>query len=729
MFVIKRDGDIVPFDVARITNAIEKCFQQTNAQTDVQTIVADVSAVISSQQKINIEAIQDVVENVLMKHGLYSQAKSYILYRKQHEMNRKSYIEKINFDIPVPWGPIGYPTYKRTYARRLQNDPNKTEEFRDTILRVLDAANTQLHIGFTNAELVKAYRYMMNLKCSVAGRFLWQLGTETINKYGLMSLQNCAFVKIDEPIKPFLWIFDILMLGVGAGASVERKHVSKLPPVKPNKIEVTRKDTKDADFIVPDSREGWVSLLEKVLEAYFIKGTSFTYSTILIRSAGSVINGFGGIASGPDELCKGIANICKILNARLGEQLTSVDCLDIITIIAAIVVSGNVRRSAIIILGDYDDTEFLKAKRWDLGSIPIWRCNSNNSVVCSDVSKLPDLFWEGYIGNGEPYGLVNIDLMRKCGRLKDGDKYPDPDVEGVNPCGEQPLVNKQTCCLGEIILSNINSYEELEDILSIIYRFLKHSLMLPCHHKDTEEIVHKEMRMGIGITGYAQCTEEQKGWLSDAYEFLRRYDEEYSLSRGFNKSVKLTTVKPSGTLSLLPGVTPGCHPGIYRYFIRRIRFSSSNNLSNVFKQNGYDCEYQLNFDGSYDHSTIVVSFPCKYPEHTKLAKDMTAIDQLNTMKELQTNWSDNNVSITIYYKKEELPAIKRWLAENYTNKVKACSFLLHNEHGFKQAPYEEITEEQYTAMCKKVKPITNSNDIVTEDDYTLECAKGACPLK
>ncbi|NBS69543.1 hypothetical protein EBT31_11615 [bacterium] len=159
-----------------------------------------------------------------------------------------------------------------------------------------------------------------------------------------MSLQNCAFVKIDEPIKPFLWIFDVLMLGTGVGFNIQQDNIQKLPPVLNVDISITRKDTKDADFIVPDSREGWVSLLEKVLEAYFYKGTSFTYSTVLIRSAGTKIKGFGGVASGPEDLVKGINQIQGILNNRKGQKLKSVDCLDIVNIIASVVVAGNVRR-------------------------------------------------------------------------------------------------------------------------------------------------------------------------------------------------------------------------------------------------------------------------------------------------------------------------------------------------------------------------------------------------
>ncbi len=1083
-FITKRDGSVEVFNINKIGDALTKAFNNTNVNIQNMNEILDyinVELENKNSDNYNIEDIQDLVEKTLMLFKYFDTAKHYINYRSEHNKNRDNttYLSKIPDNIKTPWGMLGYITYKRTYARRLnENNDNDetTEEFRDTILRILNGCQKQLKVNFTNNELERAYKYLMGLKCSVAGRFLWQLGTETVSKLGIMSLQNCAFVKIDEPIRPFLWIFDVLMLGTGVGFNIQKENIDKLPPVLDVDIIITRKDTKDADFIVPDSREGWVSLLEKVFETYFYKGKSFTYSTVLIRSAGTKIKGFGGVASGPEDLVKGINYIQGILNKRKGTKLTSVDCLDIVNIIASVVVAGNVRRclpvgskvhtnkgiiniediivgddvmtvkgyrkvkavfyqgnqeiceiptchgsfkctrnhkmacydedkksyywktaeelvkgdklilsgspcegntniklpsfsytsrkdriispelsyniaflfgflssvdtkidentesviincgshelllkfveiiykfgntlrvvtdidkvrniyvltiisknftnyikehfnnnipyfineaiistrmgfiigiiesnmtkiyddnefkgisidlrtssfashvsnllfscgiihkidkyiitisdaysitllnkyelsnksypviidkeelvylyntrikltevedyiklgsnqntydieveemheffcngylthnSALICLGDYDDIDYLNAKRWDLGNIPNWRCMSNNSVVCDNIDKLPEEFWNGYNGNGEPYGLINLELSRKIGRIKDGDKFPDPDVEGYNPCAEQSLANYETCCLSEIYLCNIQSYDELKDIATIVYRICKHSLLLGCHQKETEKIVHKNLRMGIGITGYLQSTQEQKSWLTDLYEYLREFDVEYSKKIGAPTSVKLTTVKPSGTLSLLAGVTSGAHPAIYQYFIRRIRISSSNtSLIELAKSHHYYIEYQKNFDGTDDKNTMIIEFPCCYPEGTILAKDMSAVDQLNTIKELQTNWSDNSVSVTVYYKLQELDEIKQWLRENFQFNVKTCSFLLHNDHGFKQAPFEEISKEQYDELIKKVIPITNGKiNVISDSELTSDCAGGACPIR
>ena len=298
----------------------------------------------------------------------------------------------------------------------------------------------------------------------------------------------------------------------------------------------------------------------------------------------------------------------------------------------------------------------------------------------------------------------------------------------VHNCAEQSLADKETCCLAEIFLPNITSKEEFLDVATLLYRVNKHSLALPCHLDSTETIVHKNMRMGIGITGVLEATEEQKSWLSETYPKLRAYDDEYSVANGFNKSIKLTTVKPSGTLSLLPGVTPGAHPAYARFMVRRIRISANHSLVQTCRDHGYPVEYQQNFDGSMDHSTVVVSFPFRHSDNAVLAKDVTAIQQLETVKWLQTVWSDNSVSCTIYYKKEELPEIRKYLKKNYKTNHKSLSFLLHSEHGFKQAPLEEITEDQYNALVSSTKLITE----IAEGNIGLddaECSTGACPIR
>jgi ribonucleoside-triphosphate reductase (thioredoxin) len=629
----------------------------------------------------------------------------------------------------TPWSTVGYLTFKRTYARN--KTEHETEEFVDTVERVITACNEQLDCGFIDEEQERLREYFLRLKASVAGRFWWQLGTTTVDRLGLASLQNCAFVVVDHPVRPFCWTMDMLALGSGVGYNLQRKHVEKLPVVRDWFEPPQRVDHGGADFIIPDSREGWVKFLGKTLKAAFLSETkdrgTFTYSTQVVRGKGTPIKGFGGVASGPEDLCKGIDQISKLLMKRRGRKVRPIDVLDIMNIIGQIIVAGNVRRSAQIAIGDPDDVEFLLAKRWDMGNIPSWRAMSNNSVVCNDMRELHDYFWDGYEGRGEPYGLINLDLARSCGRLGET-QYPDPGVEGFNPCAEQSLESHETCCLAEIFLPNIESFEELLDILELLYRINKHSLLLKSHHIETEEVVHRNMRMGIGLTGVLQASEKQLGWLDEAYKYLRDYDERYSELNDIPRSIKLTTIKPSGTLSLLPGVTPGIHPGYAQYMLRRIRIAANHGLVQTCRDHGYPVEYAVNFDGTEDYSTVVVTFPYSYPEGTKLAREMTAIDQMEVIKRMQTLWSDNSVSCTVYYRKEEIPEIRAYLKRNYRENFKTLSFLLHSEHGFKQAPYEEITKEEYEALVKKTKLITKISQL-DWDENDIDCTSGACPIR
>lgn len=551
---------------------------------------------------------------------------------------------------------------------------------------------------------------------------------------------NCWFVSMND-VEDFCFVFENLMLGGGVGFSVQRADIHELPKIKTG-VQISHLNTKDADFIVPDSREGWVSLLRNIVQSFFVNGKSFTYSTILVRGAGEKISGFGGTASGPSILVDGMTKIVAILQGREGKKLRSIDVLDINNIIGSIVVAGNVRRSAQIAIGDPDDHLYIRAKNWREGSVPNWRSMSNNSIYADSYGQISRDIWEtGYEidevtgeAKGEPYGFINIPLSQKMGRLSDGPIkdskiYPvDRDnCQGVNPCAEITLGDGEACNLCEIYLNNVESQEELIDCAKLLYKTQKAVWTLPFHYEKTKNIVKKNMRIGLGITGICQSM-NKLDWLDKTYKELRKFDREWSKQRGWPESIKLTTVKPSGTLSLLAGATPGGHPAYAKYFIRRIRMSSQDPLVEHCRKHNFKIEYVKNFDGSEDRDTVVVEFACDAGEHAILSKDMSAMDQLELVKKLQTIWSDNSVSVTIYYRKEELPAIKNWMEKNYETSVKSVSFLLHSEHGFKQAPYQEISEEEYKEIKNNVKPI-NAITISTGTLFDVECAGGACPVR
>ena len=625
-----------------------------------------------------------------------------------------------------PWGfgGLGEVVFLRTYSRKIEGT-NKTETWVQTIKRIIDGA-VDIGVPFSKEEAERLFDHMFQLRCSVSGRALWQLGTPLVSQFSGTSLNNCFYTNI-EKIEDFELLFDYLMLGGGVGFSVERSKIHELPKVKAVKS-ITAERSNDADFIVPDSRQGWRELLHKVLESYFISGKSFTYSTLLIREFGTPLKTFGGTASGSGALVDGIDDICKVLNERVGKKLRSIDVLDICNIIGRIVISGSSRRSAQIAIGDPDDMLFLKAKNWGSGNVPAWRANSNNSIYADAYDEIVSELWKGYDGTGEPYGLVNRKLARTYGRL--GEKSPDPSIEGFNPCAEIALADGESCNLATIFLPNIESLAQMLEVSRLLYMVQKQITRLSYPYEKTSSIVHKNARLGQSITGILQSDEKQIGWLSDAYSFLKEYDKAYSAENGWNPSVRLTTVQPSGTLSLLPGVTPGIHPAFAPYYIRRVRFSSVDPLVDACRRRGYKVTWDMGLDGREDHSRYVIEFPCKSPENSILAANMTAIEQLEWVKKMQTIWADNAVSVTVYYRKEELPLIKDWLSKNYDSSVKSVSFLLHVDHNFALPPYEEISKEEYEKASAKLDlsiPLQeNSMDLTIDFD---DCATGACPIR
>jgi hypothetical protein len=278
-----------------------------------------------------------------------------------------------------------------------------------------------------------------------------------------------------------------------------------------------------------------------------------------------------------------------------------------------------------------------------------------------------------------------------------------------------------------LYLNNITSKEELIDCARLLYKTQKAIASLPFIHEETNKIVHKNMRLGLGVTGVCQSL-DKLDWLDDCYIALRKFDKSWSKERGWPESIKLTTIKPSGTLSLLGGATPGVHPAYSKYYMRTVRMSSSDSLVQVCKDLGYHVEFLLNFDGTENRDTVVVYFPCETPDGAILADEMGVVKQLEMVKKLQSIWSDNAVSVTAYYSPEEIQELKDWLKDNYKNNIKSVSFLLRQKHGFKQAPYQEIDKDTYLKATQKVKPLTNLN-IGGEMLQGLECESGICPIR
>lgn len=640
---------------------------------------------------------------------------------------------------PVPWGPVGEVVFKRTYAQRLDPslEDSPREEFIDTLRRVI---NGLLNIGaaLTHEEVEYLAYFFYNLKTLPSGRGLWQLGMPTVSRIGGDSLQACWHVKMDDPIKAFCFTLEELMLGGGVGFNILPEVVYTMPEVKYSP-EVSRTTDWDCDLIVTDNREGWVELLRQILTSFFYTGKNIRYNTECIRGKGTPIRSFGGTASGPEDLVVGLGEICKILSRRQGQKLRPIDVLDVQNILAMIVVAGNVRRSAQIACGSGQDVEFLNAKMWSLGRIPRWRQQSNNTCIESDIRRLHPDFWKGYETDpatgypyGEAYGLFNPTISQKYGRLIDGLGYrPDPRVSGPNPCGEITLESYECCNLGEQILTNIKDESEWHRVASLILKVQKTISTLPFLNEGTNKVVKENHRLGIGVTGFTAAHHlRDSGIFNRIYRHIEAEDIAYSKLIGCKPSIKLTTVKPSGTLSKLANGCPsGANAAFAQHQLLRITFASDNPMVNQYRDAGYRVEIKENIDGSLDHGSLLVVFPLKYPDGTPTDATTSAIQQLENQRFLQTFWADNSVSMTVQYREEEWPECRRYLENNYGDHMKAISFSRHF-HGFKQAPNEEITAEQYNHYIRNIrKPVQYVG--VPSDDLTdsLECGTGGCPIK
>lgn len=628
-------------------------------------------------------------------------------------------------DRTPPWGPVGYVTYKRTYARCMPN--GLLEEWYQTLERGVNGL-TYINTPLTRDEAERLYDYMFNLKCTVSGRGLWQLGTKVIDRLGGDSLQNCWAVTMNS-LEAFSFVFNELMLGGGVGCNIQPAYVYELPTVSYS-VDLKRVSSFDCNYIVPDNREGWINLLDRVMRSALHTGEPVIFNTTCVRGKGAKIKTFGGVASGPEDLTNGIFKINEILKTRLNKKLRPVDVLDICDIIGEVVVSGNVRRSALIAMGEIDDQQFVNAKNWHVQQIPSHRSMSNNSVICNNIKILPEEFWDCYSKDHETVGFVNLDLLRCAGRIIDGYTCVDHRIIGVNPCGEIGLEAYEPCNLAEIFLPMVKDEAELADIAALLVRVTKTITTLPYLHPKTTEVIERNRRIGVGISGIFQAPQFAKASvLNRLYRHIVSADATVSAEMGIPRAIKHTTVKPSGTVALLPGVFPGAHYAKSPYMIRRIRYASNSPFLVALREAGYHIEPEKCLDGSSNLNTMVVDFPISYSPKLRFEDTATAVEQLDNLLFLQRHWADNSVSITVTYEPSELPDIRSWLGENYTDNIKSVSFL-QRSHGFEQAPFESITKGQYEAMLSGTKPVNHIKIEGEVDDVDeSECKTGACPIK
>lgn len=532
---------------------------------------------------------------------------------------------------------------------------------------------------------------------------------------------NCGFVStkdIDKSFsKPFTFMMDMSMLGVGVGFDL--KGAGKLIVRKPA-------TASPKPYQIPDTREGWVESLKLLLEAYTDEGVYYDFDYSLVRKAGEPIKTFGGVSSGPGPLKEMHHKIRHILINMYDRPLTETDIADIMNLIGVCVVSGNVRRSAQIMFGEPDSVEYLDLKNYDVNPHrAAYGWTSNNSVICDENTNYDEAARRTAI-NGEP-GYFWLANAQNYGRMCEAPNYKDIKVVGCNPCAEQSLENFELCCLVETFPANHETLEDYQRTLKFAYLYAKSVTLLKTHNKDTNRVLLRNRRIGLSQSGIVQflethSLEEYRTWCDTGYKTVQKYDEIYSNWLCIPKSIKTTSIKPSGTVSLLVGATPGMHHPEDDYYIRRLRISAISPLLEACKNAGYHIEP----DVKDPKNTMVVSIPVEVG--CKTIKQTSIWEQVALAAFIQKWWADNQVSCTVTFRPEEakeIPAILKY----YQYDLKAISFLPATELGaYEQMPYEAITKAKYDRLVAKLKPLVIQN-LHQDSKPELYCDSSTCQLK
>ena len=631
---------------------------------------------------------------------------------------------------------LGEITYLRTYSRKKEDGTKET--WADTCRRVIEGMFTiqkrhcrQNHIEWKNDKAQRtakdAFDRMFNMKWLPAGRGIWAMGSPIVmDDNNSAPLQSCAFISTEDGItEAMTFLFDASMLGVGVGFDTDGA----------GKFNVQEPIPDDAPYIIPDSREGWVESLRIILDSFLDpsrhKLPEFDYSEI--RPEGSPIKRFGGVASGPAPLKKMHMAITTILRANVGEPITMRSIADIGNIIGTCVVAGNVRRSAEILFTDYDSDhldEFLDLKNYEKNPDRAGHGWMSNNSIRANVGDNLDKVAPGIMRNGEP-GVVWMDVIRNYGRLKDEPDFKDVRVKGLNPCAEQPLESGETCVLVETFVNNCEDREDFIKTLKVAYLYGKTVTLLPTKWEKTNTVMQRNRRIGLSASGVADFTDHYgmshlRDMLDDGFNYVIKTDRKYSEWLCVRESIRHTTMKPSGSVSILAGSSPGTHwtPG-GEYFIRRITFATSDPLFQKLKKAGYQYSYL-----EHDPSSAVILFPV-HSKSKRASSEVPAWEKIHLASEIQHWWSDNAVSCTVDFKPEEARDIPTLLSM-YDGKLKGISFLPSIDGGaYKNMPYEKISEETFDSMSKGLKKINFSVAYSDEaDDAVGEkyCATDVCEI-
>lgn len=743
--VKKRDGSVVPFSVDRVTTAIHKAMIAANegsleeAAMVANKVLADLVRITKKHKDFlpTVEGIQDTVEKELILSEYVSTAKSFILYR-----NERSKIRSKGIEVPKKvkdlaeksksyfQNSLGEFIYYRTYSRWIP-DENRRETWIETVDRYIDFMRENLGKKLKESEYEMVRESILKHESLPSMRLL-QFSGKAARKTNVCAY-NCSYTA-PESFQDLAEIMYISMCGTGAGWSVEAENVEKFPQIQKQTGE------KPKTHVIPDSKEGWCDSFVLGMKAWAAgKDIVFDYSEL--RPAGARLATMGGKSSGPDPLRELLTFTREKILARQGRRLKTIDVHDIICKIGEIVVSGGVRRSAMISLSDLDDDDIRDAKAGQFWNTNPQRSLANNSAVYTQKPSNEEFMdeWVSLVKSksGER-GIFNRDSLKNTlpeRRLKQF--KANNDIQwGTNPCGEIILQPKQFCNLSEIIAregDDIASLKRKIKVATILGTYQATLTDFPYLSKKWKENCDKERLLGVSITGQWDCdmVRDAKVLKTLRNESIR-INKLYAKRFGTPESTCITCVKPSGNASSTVNASSGMHPRHAPYYIRRVRIAATDSLFKMLKDQGvpYHPEVGQSPEGA---TTYVIDFPVKSPKSDFYKDTITALDQLEHWKLVKENFTEHNPSTTISVGDDEWIKVANWVYENW-DIVGGLSFLPRSDHVYQLAPYEEINKEQFEELSKRwegidfSKIVTYEAEDETENKKELACVAGVCSI-
>ena len=610
------------------------------------------------------------------------------------------------------------------YARWLPEE-NRRETWKETVDRYTGFFKNRFPDTFPNEDVNNA---IYNLDVMPSMRCLMTAGPAL--ERDEIAGYNCSFVAIDSP-KAFDEIMYILMCGTGVGFSVERQFTNNLPSIAEEFHET------DTTVRVKDSRIGWASAYRELISLLY-SGRVPKWDTSGIRPAGARLKTFGGRASGPKPLEDLFNFTVHTFKKAAGRKLNSLECHDLVCKVADIVIVGGVRRSALISLSNLTDDRMRNAKNGAWWESDVQRALANNSVAYTerpDVGIFLKEWTTLYESKSGERGIFN-----RVAATKKASSNGRRDVEGfeygTNPCGEIILRSKGLCNLSEIVIREEDTLASLKEkvrIATIIGTFQSTLTNFRYVRSDWRKNQEEERLLGVSMTGImdhpvlSKPTDETIKWLTELREYAIQTNKEWADKLGIPHSAAITTVKPSGTVSQLVGCSSGIHPAYSSHYIRTVRMDNKDPLTLFFKSQGVPNEP----DVTKPSDITVFSFPQKGTNSGVTRNETNAVEQLKLYSVYQKYWTEHNPSITVYYKDDEFLNIGAWIYNNFSD-VSGVSLLPHSDHVYKQAPYQEITEEEYNASVASFPNIDWGNLKEEEDTTTgtqeLACVSGVCEV-